>query len=286
MLKLKKIMNNPEQVTHADIKDICSRHNAFVYPKVRIADVFEISNSGISSREYSFALKSHFDFTVYDKESNPLFSVEFDGPGHKEPNQMENDELKDNLCRYFNFPLLRISYEYITNEYRNMTILGWFIETWFASKYFEEAQENGEIDYYEPFIASGFSYIQGLKNKFPLCLSSNERAKMFELFSRGHIKFYVPSVAIFKDDKKNYHSIGWIYIDDTKVAFVKENMQGQFFPTPIHELIDELTTIKLYAHLMDVLNGKAMPISLEELEKSIKFYNSSYSFCFGCYYKP
>lgn len=66
----KEIFNLYEKVSYERIDSICSKVNAIVFPKVRLADIINISGSGISHEEYRFALKSHFDFIVYNKKDS------------------------------------------------------------------------------------------------------------------------------------------------------------------------------------------------------------------------
>jgi hypothetical protein len=70
---------------------------------VRIAE-----KSGILGELYKYALMAHFDFLVTDKMYIPQFAVEFDGPGHSDADVRRLDVKKDDLCRFFGFPLLRI----------------------------------------------------------------------------------------------------------------------------------------------------------------------------------
>src|SRR5215510_9004782 len=80
---LKKILNLHEASTDSRLRSVCERYGALVYTKIRLSDIFPIENSGIDDEDYSFSLKSHFDFLVTDNEYNPLFSVEYDGNLHK-----------------------------------------------------------------------------------------------------------------------------------------------------------------------------------------------------------
>ncbi len=57
-----------------------------IAPKVRVADVLPIENSGLSNAEYSYALRSHFDWVVTEGEDrDPQFAVEFDGTRTRRP---------------------------------------------------------------------------------------------------------------------------------------------------------------------------------------------------------
>src|SRR6185503_17574285 len=75
----KRLLNKSESVVDHKLAAVCKEWSARVHNKVRIADVLFIEDSGISGNDYSFALKSHFDFVVTDADYLPLFAVEFDG---------------------------------------------------------------------------------------------------------------------------------------------------------------------------------------------------------------
>jgi hypothetical protein len=111
---LKKVLNRHKEVTHRRLREACEKWDASVFAKVRLADVLPIEGSGINSKEYAYALRSHFDFVVTDGDHNPLFAVEFDGPGHESSDQAHRDRLKNHLCEHFQLPLLRINARYLT----------------------------------------------------------------------------------------------------------------------------------------------------------------------------
>ena len=106
--RLKIIQAPYEAETHRILDEVASKNGAQVWPKVRVADVLELRNSGISNEEYSYALKAHFDFTVTDEDSLAQFSVEFDGRSHNtDPDTVRRDSLKNAICEQLSFPLLR-----------------------------------------------------------------------------------------------------------------------------------------------------------------------------------
>ena len=87
-----------------------------------------------------YALKSHFDFVVTEDEI-PIFAVEFDGPMHAQDRQRRRDMQKFKLCRRFEFPMLRITAEYLPPHlYRGYDMLTWCIESWFHLPAFREAR--------------------------------------------------------------------------------------------------------------------------------------------------
>ena len=130
----KRLMNYQEELTHLRLTEACARNSARVNPKVRLADILPIENSGISDILYKFALQSHFDFIVTDSGHMPLFAVEFDGPSHGHQVQGARDDKKDGLCERFELPILRIDAQFINKKYRNLDLLTWLVEFWFAKR--------------------------------------------------------------------------------------------------------------------------------------------------------
>ena len=98
---LRKILNYHEEKAHILPNKACEKYRAHVFAKVRLADVFKIHRSGISDKEYGFALQAHFDFVITDSINIPQFAVEFDGPLHKGQTQARLDQLKGNLTKRF-----------------------------------------------------------------------------------------------------------------------------------------------------------------------------------------
>ena len=98
-----------------------------------------------------FCWTSHFDFVVADATTTPLFVVEFDGPAHRSGVQTARDNKKDELCRRFNLPILRINSRYLTPSYRGRDLLSWFAECFFIQRDFIEAESNGLIPPEEGF---------------------------------------------------------------------------------------------------------------------------------------
>jgi len=44
---LKRMLNSPERITYSRLREVCVRHAAEVYSKVRLADVLPIEGSGL-----------------------------------------------------------------------------------------------------------------------------------------------------------------------------------------------------------------------------------------------
>ena len=97
---LHRLLNQSEEITYARLSAVCEREGAHVYPKVRLADIFPIAHSGVSDEDYRFSLQGHFDFTVTNKDYDPLFAVEFDSRFHRPREQRARDERKDACVNY------------------------------------------------------------------------------------------------------------------------------------------------------------------------------------------
>ncbi|MEH2387197.1 MAG: DUF2726 domain-containing protein [Nostoc sp.] len=98
-MKQKKnlFVNEYEIFTNEELKKVASKYDAEVHTKVRIADVVEIENSGLTRDEYSYALKAHFDFVVTrGRHLSPEFVIEFDEAYHGQSEKsIRNDKLKN-----------------------------------------------------------------------------------------------------------------------------------------------------------------------------------------------
>lgn len=128
---LKKMLNSPERITYARLREVCELHVAEVYAKVRLADVLPIEDSGLSQAFYEFALQAHYDFVVTGRDQVPLFALEFDGPQHAHSPQFERDAKKDELSRRFGLPLLRIRAEDLCRTESQLDRLTELIAQWF-----------------------------------------------------------------------------------------------------------------------------------------------------------
>ena len=69
---LKKMLNSPERITYARLREVCELHVAEDYAKVRLADVLWIEGSGLSPAFNEFALQAHFDFVINRAGSAPI----------------------------------------------------------------------------------------------------------------------------------------------------------------------------------------------------------------------
>ncbi len=201
----RKILNSSEEVTHEIVRKVASENGARTYAKVRIADVLEISASGLSNTEYSYSLKAHFDFVVADKDNMALFVVEFDGPQHDHDKTAQENDLKKNaICERFNLPLLRVNSDFVSRKVRRFTILGWLIELWFIQETFNQAQTDGSIPYDEPFMyfsimSDSVDDLAKDRINFPYDLSLPSRLFVHQCCDKGLCEDITPSVYVAED---------------------------------------------------------------------------------------
>jgi Protein of unknown function (DUF2726) len=152
------LVNRYETITDQQLREASSRHGLRVCPKVGVAEVLNIQYSGITSEEYTYALKANFDFVVATDNdvAYPLFAVEFDEPHHRtDPKTIRRDRMKNALCERFRLPLLRIDEGWL-RPIRQWTVLRWIIEVQGLYDAWRQEQEEGRIpweeDFYWPLI--------------------------------------------------------------------------------------------------------------------------------------
>jgi uncharacterized protein DUF2726 len=90
-------------------------------------------HSYLTRDEYTELSQGTFDFIVCREEDHEVeFAIEFDGPSHDDPRQIERDVIKNRLCAEAGLPLLRIRRGEL-REREQITVLDWLLElfiTW------------------------------------------------------------------------------------------------------------------------------------------------------------
>ncbi|MBB6670050.1 DUF2726 domain-containing protein [Cohnella nanjingensis] len=275
----KEIFNKYENVTYQRLNDICKAMNASVFPKVRIADVFNISQSGLTNTEYSFALKSHFDFTIYNNDRLlPLFALEFDGESHKGEVQKERDAIKNKLCLQFDLPLLRINSRYLVKKYRNYDLLSWCVDVWFSAEAFFKSQEDGIVPLDEIFDPQSIYYDSSKEDiKFPMFMSYDIRRSFRNLNEQGKLKSSSPNIWIGTDSNKNYYGLSWIYLNDSEGLLTTSGIRTQQFPISECDLLNEIMTFDLFDQYNE---HQLFKIPKHEIHNKIKKYEEKYKIAF------
>lgn len=279
-------LNQYEKVTFDKLKNIADRDGAHVFSKVRLADVIPINNSGISSEEFTYALKAHVDFLVTDKNQEPQFCVEFDGPSHLEPIQIERDHKKNSLFKRFQMPFVRVNARYLEEKYRGFDLLSYFVDLWFLSVAFDEAQDSGHVAWDEPFDPN-FVYSDGTENgrKWPYWLSLDLQLQIQRLHKAGKVVQMAPSEWIGVDKNENLRCLCWLFISDDECVFVETGMRRHLFHAVCQsDLIAQVAIYDLFDVLKDVLEGRTEPKTCEEFKKRLEAYKLRFemrgsSFC-------
>lgn len=186
-------LNAGESATDDALTAVADKNNVRIFAKVRVASILDIKGSGLPDVEYTYALKAEFDFVVAGRtDQMPLFAVEFDEPHHlTNPDAIQRDSYKNNICDRLGFPLLRIDAEYL-KTYRKWTVLGWLIELFFTYEAFNEAQERGEIPPDEPFTYFSFFEPQPDGSHLALSLDSPARSRMLKAAKDGLARDFSP----------------------------------------------------------------------------------------------
>lgn len=234
--------------------------------------MLEIEGSGISGLEYSYALKAHFDFVVCESDK-PIFAVEFDGESHRNRDQRKRDDLKNKLCEKFEFPLLRITSNYLQKKYRHLTLLEWCIESWFCWEAFCNAQEKGIIPLDETFDMSSI-YSNGSTIKWPYNLYVDINNEINQLDKDKNISHF--NLSIWIGEKNNiFYGLGSIIINKEKAIMAKSSITAKQFPIDEADLLDAI----IYRELWNVFKeGNGSFISLDKLQDLSKEYEAKYKF--------
>ncbi|HHX8443444.1 TPA: DUF2726 domain-containing protein [Vibrio diabolicus] len=273
-----RLLNKYEEVTYDKLAHVC-KERAKVFTKVRLADVFPINNSGISKGEFSYCLKSHFDFVVVNDDYHPIFAVEYDGRQHRtESRQIKNDLLKNSLCKRFELPILRANFNYVSKEFKGLDLLTYFIECWFLCEDFQQAQLMGNIPYEEDFDPCFLiSTSSDTNSKFPYWISLEAQLAIEKLYKQGQIKQRVPSDWVGLDNKGNYRCITWLEVSDHEVIHLTTGMHDQQFNcVSISETIKMINIVELHQALNDFLDKKIKAVSTEQFKILLEQFTSSY----------
>lgn len=268
MTNVKRIITKREEPAYQELQDLADDFGYKIHVKVRLADAFTIDGSRIDTDLYSFSLKSHFDFLICNDDEMPIFAVEFDDSSHQRPKQQARDSKKNEICRIFEFPLLRINANHLPRKYNKTSILRWIISAWELQKSFIEAQEKGQIPEDEDFDPI-FLWHQGTTPEeiHPHWIGLKPRIHIEQLHAQGRIPFARTCGFTFFDSHGHYRGIEWIDVDNGKVVFIMTGMKAQLFPVDLHSLFTELMTVLLHEKLIKHLETGDQGVETSEVEK-------------------
>lgn len=219
------------------------------------------------------------DFLVTNDEQEPQFCVEFDGPSHREEAQIRRDEIKNDLLTRFDMPYMRINAKYLEDRYRGLDLLTYFVDIWFLSVAFDDAQATGHIAPDEPFdpmavISNGTP--DG--RTWPYWLSLDLQAKIQKLYEREAVAQMCPSHWIGADKRGNLRCIAWIFVTQDECLFIETGMREHRFPAVYcSEVLSQLAIYELYDALVLALKGQCSFSSASELNTRLSRYQEHYA---------
>jgi hypothetical protein len=278
---LKKILNRSEEKTNLRLASLCASWGSRIFSKVRIADVLQIDNSGISNSDYTFALRAHFDFVVADAQTQPLFAVEFDGPLHATDGQRRRDEVKNRLAARFGLPLLRVTDEYLDRQFRSIDLLSWFVECWFFAEAFQQAQNDGAIPQWEPCDPMSVCSLPGYDKDFPLWLSAEARDAMHKLERQGRLVSNIPNVGVYIDAGEDLHAIAFIEVAAGEFALAQKRVRAQNFAFGSSELAQEIVVVELFERVKSGLATQSGLVPRSDVQSRVNHLKSKFAFSNG-----
>ena len=264
------LINRYEVITDKELRRVVEEYGGRVCPKVRLADVFHISRSGISDPLYRYALQSHFDFLITDEATRlPLFAVEFDGSNHwRDPDLIRRDKMKQAVCEQFDFPLLRIDSEFL-RQYRSFTLLSWLTELWFLHEAWYEAQRRGEVPLDEPFIYFGFMKLrEGGGIEYPFDLAQPTHLLIIRSYDEGYVAGVCPEYISREPEVGDTRSTAYAVLPLPKNRYIIGRASCRLFhfpPIGPATLVMDLSTVDLGERLKRYLKGEYVPDSAEQL---------------------
>lgn len=273
---LKKILNLHEETVSQRLKSACVEHGAQVYAKVRVADILPIENSGVSAPEYTFALKSHFDFVIAGRDHVPLFAVEFDGPSHDSAEQTGRDAIKNRLAERFGLPLLRVRSAHLLRRYDGWDLLTWIVEVWFLRKETDGIYDRGELPFDFDFDPAFIISSPGHKRRFPYWLGLDAQLKIKDLHKGGAICDMAPSTYEGIDEHDVRRAIAFIRINQTAGVRVTAAMRSQQFRVDLSEPMRGVLFNDLLHELEQALHDTSLQVALEQIDHEVKDFVSRY----------
>lgn len=196
---LKKLSNKGEADVFKQISPVADRYRSSIYRKVRVADVVDIKRlSAGSLRKY--ALMAHLDFVVADENEQPLFAIEFDGPGHSP----QHDAEKDEICPLADLALFRVDFRSSRLEMAQLSLLEYLVHLWFLGNQFREMRATGVVSPDEAFMMSGFLRSDA-KNVFDseFDFLGSARSKLYSYCRKNNLPDrpnFLSSVLLAQDD--------------------------------------------------------------------------------------
>lgn len=268
-----RLLNYSEENVYEQIINSDSISPSNVFSKVRIADVINISKSGINDNLYSYALTAHFDFVITDQNLMPEFVIEFNGPSHNDSAQKSRDKKKIELCKLFDLPLLVINDRYIKRCYRGeLSLLSWILDVFYLRQAFYDAQDKGIVPWDEDFDPLSV-YSNGLDSKsgkrWPYQIGLDSRLKLQSLYKQKKILEPTSSGMMGRDNDNHLRGCCMVRIDESLCVYIESGMRNYNFPMSLSFLFEEILMISLYDAVSNFFRTGVGSIPLGEAKNHI-----------------
>jgi hypothetical protein len=252
------LVNGDEFRTDQALREAVAEAGYRLDAKVRVADALPIDGSGLSSRQYGFAMRSHFDWVISDPETTEAeLAVEFDGPSHEAEESRARDALKDAVCDRLGLPLLRIG-RVVLRPFRERTILAVLVDAWSLWKGFGEAQDAGIIPLDEPYDPYMSIHPRMEGDQLILDQPFNVGRPATELLWRGLHKRGV--VKAWREAKRptggNVEAYAWAYLSDGGAVLGEASVRQCTYPAFLDfDLAGDFAMMALGDRLQRYLEG-------------------------------
>lgn len=212
---LKRLSTKGETEVFKQISPVADRYQSAIYRKVRVADVVDIKRLRASPLR-SYALMAHFDFLVADENEQPLFAVEFDGPGHSPL----HDAKKDEICRLADLALFRVDLRSSRLETAQLNLLEYLMHLWFLGNQFLKMRATGVVSADEAFMMSGFLRSDA-KNVFDseFDLLGSARSKLYGYCKKNNLPdgHHLLACVLLAQDDSGYIAFCSLPVNATKL---------------------------------------------------------------------
>jgi hypothetical protein len=179
--EFKPILTKGERAVLTAVQGVALTTGAEVFPKIRVADIIKIDNSGISGDLYSYALKAHFDVLLV-RDNYPVMAIEFDGSGH----DSRNDPKKAAICDRFKLPLVRVTMRHVSAINFEDDAISFLIHQLDCVDAFMESYGS---DPYEPYDPAWFVTIPGKDRHFPFDYANRWRGRLVKRLKENALRF-------------------------------------------------------------------------------------------------
>ena len=118
--KKKSLLTQTENHFYQTLKEECDERNLLICPKVRMEDYIEVTTETEKLKYRGYIKSRHIDFIICDNQLNVIAGLELDDYSHNRADRQKVDELKDNIFKRINIPLIRVNVT--SGKYREQII--------------------------------------------------------------------------------------------------------------------------------------------------------------------